>query len=275
MTQSWRSHACDSTQTVSQTHRKQAPSSSQTSGKSHLFCLRHLADSCSHQNIRRRRDVDMRFVAVVTANDRESWIQFNFYDLTPTMLQSWRCICVASATYVHICRKASATISQARRRHDCVICEPSFGLLSSLVHICRRHACDVPATCLRQGRRCYRRYPPEYVNVCRRHAADISGCPGPCRRQTGNVDWVQLSRSVGDAFAVSETLAVVFFNVNACRRLTQTSLRQDWHLIALYSIWFKVTDGSNLRPITALFLFFIRIFFMNIEAEICEVLSIF
>ena len=131
---------------MSQTHRKQAPSSSQTSGKSHLFCLRHLADSCSHQNIRRRRDVDMRFVAVVTANDRESWIQFNFYDLTPTMLQSWRCICVASATYVHICRKASATISQARRRHDCVICEPSFGLLSSLVHICRRHACDVLAT---------------------------------------------------------------------------------------------------------------------------------
>ena len=150
---------------MSQTHRKQAPSSSQTSGKSHLFCLRHLADSCSHQNIRRRRDVDMHFVAVVTANDRESWIQFNFYDLTPTMLQSWRCICVASATYVHICRKASATISQAHRRHDCVICEPSFSLLLSLVHICRRHACDVPATCLRQGRRCYRRYPPEYVNV--------------------------------------------------------------------------------------------------------------
>ena len=93
--------------------RRQAPSSSQTSGKSHLFCLRHLADSCSHKNIRRRRAVDMHFVAVM--------IQLNFYYLTPTVLQSRRRICVASATYVHICRKASATISQTRRRHDCVI----------------------------------------------------------------------------------------------------------------------------------------------------------
>ena len=48
------------------------------------------------------------------------------------MLQSRRRICVASATYVHICRKASATISQTRRRHDCVICEPSLSLTSSL-----------------------------------------------------------------------------------------------------------------------------------------------
>ena len=96
------------------------------SGKSHLFCLCHLADSCSHKNFRRRRAVDILFVAVVTAADRESWIQFNFYYLTPTVLQSRRRICVASATYVHICRKALATISQTRRRHDCVICEPSF-----------------------------------------------------------------------------------------------------------------------------------------------------
>ena len=46
----------------------------------------------------------------------------------------------------------------------------------------------MPATCLRQGRRCYWRYPPANVNVCRRHAADIAGCLDPCRRLTGKVE---------------------------------------------------------------------------------------
>ena len=119
-----------------QTHRRQAhkliADLPQTSGKSHLFCLCHLTDSCSHKNIRRRWAAHMHFVAVVTTTDRESWIQFNFYDLTPTVLQSQRRICVSSATYVHICRKALATISQTRRRHDCIIYEPRQETLITL-----------------------------------------------------------------------------------------------------------------------------------------------
>ena len=46
----------------------------------------------------------------------------------------------------------------------------------------------MPATCLRQGHRCYRRYSPAYVNVWRRHVAVIAGCLGPCHRQTGEVE---------------------------------------------------------------------------------------
>ena len=47
-----------------------------------------------------------------------------------------------------------------------------------LFSVARTYAANMPATCLRQGRRCYWRYSPTYVYVCRRHAAEIAGCPG-------------------------------------------------------------------------------------------------
>ena len=136
----------------------------------------------------------------------------------------------------------------------------------------------MPATCLRQGRRWYRRYPRAYVNVCRRRAADIAGCPGPCRRLTGKVELSSTlpvcRRCFRPLLDDRRWFLSMWMLVGGWRR--HPSVNTDMWLLYCTpnSIRFKVTDGSNLRPITTLFLFYKHIFYKNIEAETCEVLKI-
>ena len=76
ITQSRRCRACDSTQRRGrrrivdklQGHRRPAADFWEIT----FILSAPSRDSCSHKNIRRRRAVDMHFVAVVTAADRES-----------------------------------------------------------------------------------------------------------------------------------------------------------------------------------------------------------
>ena len=106
------------------------------------------------------------------------------------------------------------------------------------------YTADMPATCLRQGRRCYRRYPPAYVNICRRHAADIASCPSPCCRLTGKT--LPVCRR---CFRTLFESAVIFCSVNARWRLIYadippSTLTSDYSIASPNSIVYQ-SDGRG------------------------------
>ena len=76
----------------------------------------------------------------------------------------------------------------------------------------------MPATCLRDGRRCL----PAYVNICCRRNADRSPTLKHCRRQIVEVE-LNLTLPIGrrrhcDEMHVYGSSATYIFYVNSCRR---------------------------------------------------------
>ena len=150
ITQSRRSYACDSTQTVSQTHRRQAPSSSQTSA---WFTYNAIMPATCLRDGRRcllehMSQTQRRYVAdseALSASNRRSWIGFNSPDRSPSPLRRNACLRLVCDVYF-LCEQLSA---RWRRQNKCdfsEVCDRS-GMNLKLVYdasvtpsgCCRRH----------------------------------------------------------------------------------------------------------------------------------------
>ena len=101
---------------------------------------------------------------------------------------------------------------------------------SSLVHICRRHACDVPATRSPLLPAILSGICERLTQIYRRHWR-LSRSLSPTDRES----WVEFNSPGLSAMLTGSVRrsGVIFFNVNARRRLTQTPLR---HLKAAHRI---------------------------------------